>query len=409
MELYSKKTFPDFSGITDPMERLVTLSRHYGKDPRFVIAGGGNTSVKVGDRLFVKASGIALANADADGFVEMYRDPLDELADTLDLGEEEKAREERFKQAVLAARVEPEKGQRPSVECLLHNLLPSAFVVHTHCTVINTITCALDGEALTREVFGDDVIWVPYVTPGFVLSKTLYDALQAFTERTGRRYPDAVMMGNHGLIICGETPEEIAKWTEKVCAKALEHVGPLAADAYGALSSIDANTAAARAGAIQEALGPLLGPPEAPREILFDDAPILQALCGGADGKAMATAGPLTPDQIVYCKSFPLWFQAEAGESAQVISAHLAGQISAYKDEHGHAPYVVLAAGLGMFTAGDTASAAETARDIYTDIMLVMAGARKLGGVKYMTIEEREFIENWEVEHYRRQVAAGVL
>src|SRR5580658_8732823 len=116
------------------LETLSEMSRWYGKDPEFVIAGGGNTSVKLGNRIFVKGSGQALANVRPENFVEMDRPALEALLGA-DLGKDRDQREEKFKQAVMAARIEPEKGQRPSVEVVLHHLMPRLFVVHTHNTL----------------------------------------------------------------------------------------------------------------------------------------------------------------------------------------------------------------------------------------------------------------------------------
>ncbi|MCC5874764.1 MAG: class II aldolase/adducin family protein, partial [Candidatus Sumerlaeia bacterium] len=104
------------------MSDLIALSRHYGSDPSFVIAGGGNTSVKDDTVLHVKASGHSLATITEDGFVALERAPLDALLGTKPENDPS-AREERFKNAIMAARVSPEKGARPSVECVIHHLL----------------------------------------------------------------------------------------------------------------------------------------------------------------------------------------------------------------------------------------------------------------------------------------------
>src|ERR1039457_628143 len=115
----SSMQWPTFSASDTPLEVLVKLSRFYGSDPEFVLAGGGNTSVKVGARLFVKGSGHALATMPPEGFVEMDRKQLEALLNST-LSEERTQREAEFKAATLAARIHPEKNQRPSVEALLH-------------------------------------------------------------------------------------------------------------------------------------------------------------------------------------------------------------------------------------------------------------------------------------------------
>ncbi len=195
------------------LDALVAVSRKYGADEDFVIAGGGNTSAKLGDRLWVKGSGTSLGTITADGFVEMNRPALETLLNS-DLGPDRDVREERFKQAVMAARVEPEKGQRPSVEVVLHHLMPRRLVVHTHATVVNMFTCCVNGEALIREACGDQVMWLADVDPGLMLAQALRDGLKEYTRRTGRDCPRAIIMQNHGVVVAGDTTEEIDSHTQ---------------------------------------------------------------------------------------------------------------------------------------------------------------------------------------------------
>ncbi|MCF6286613.1 MAG: class II aldolase/adducin family protein, partial [Candidatus Hydrogenedentes bacterium] len=227
--------WPDFTALTSPMDKLVALSRFYGTDPSFVIAGGGNTSVKNGNRLQVKGSGTSLADIAPEGFVEMDRDALDTILNSA-LSDDIDEREAQFKEAGLAARIHPELGQRPSVECVLHHLMPGTYVVHTHSTVVNMITCVQGGEALTKKLFGDRVLWLPYVTPGYVLSKGLADAMEAYTRETGKAEPEAVFMGNHGLIISGETPEEIRSKTDAILDVIIKHLGTPSPTPFGEIT-----------------------------------------------------------------------------------------------------------------------------------------------------------------------------
>ncbi len=152
--------WPTFLSGDDPLDVIVKLSRFFGSDPSMVLAGGGNTSCKIDDLLYVKGSGTALATMTRDGFVKMDRKQLSELANaTLDA--DPKTREGQFKDAINRARCEPEKGQRPSVEVVLHHLVPARYVVHSHATIANTLTCHTGGQALAEQIFGDDIVWLP--------------------------------------------------------------------------------------------------------------------------------------------------------------------------------------------------------------------------------------------------------
>jgi rhamnose utilization protein RhaD (predicted bifunctional aldolase and dehydrogenase) len=206
---------PSVSGVSEPelLAALVELSQFYGADPELVLGGGGNTSVKFEDHLLVKTSGTALAAIRPEDFVDLDRAGLQALLHT-DLSNLRHEREAAFKEAVLAARRDPGREQRPSVESVLHHLLPGRFVVHLHATLVNQFSCCQNGRPLIEEQLGTDVIWVDLVDPGFVLAKTLQRELGAFTRRTGKDRPRAVIMQNHGLVTSGDSPEQIRSEVE---------------------------------------------------------------------------------------------------------------------------------------------------------------------------------------------------
>jgi rhamnose utilization protein RhaD (predicted bifunctional aldolase and dehydrogenase)/NAD(P)-dependent dehydrogenase (short-subunit alcohol dehydrogenase family) len=389
------------------IESLLAISRRYGADPEFCLAGGGNTSLKSGDQMLVKASGFALATIGIDGFVEMDRRALADLL-ARELPAEPNAREEAFKQAVLTARTQPQKGQRPSVECVLHNLLPRPLVAHSHSTYVNMITCAQGGEAIARKIFGDDVLWVPYVDPGYVLARTLDQLLKQYAKRTGRDCPDAVFMQNHGLIVCGNSAVQIERQTDQIIAKIQRHLATTpAAEPFGPVTKLDPAAARSLVMKIAPALRGLLADSDALKVVTFRDSNEVLDLVGSAQGKAIADGGPLTPDQIVYCRSFPLWFEATDSEAAPELVERLAKAIDEHRSRHGTVPAIVLVRGLGIFSQGDDFASADTAGRVYLDAIKVMAGTQRLGGVNRLTEAQYRFIEQWEVESYRKKVSAG--
>lgn len=398
--------WPSFSAADKPLDVLVKLSRFYGSDPEFVLAGGGNTSVKIGDRLFVKGSGHALATIPPEGFVEMDRRQLEALLNST-LSEDRMQREAEFKTATLAARVDPGKNQRPSVEALLHHLIPGQFVVHTHSTLVNMVTCCGRGPELVAQLAAD-VVWIPEIDPGYLLSRKLRDSLEAFRRMTGRPCPRAVFMQNHGLVVAGDTPEEIqghTDWLVATLRKLLEAAGT--SPAFGSLTPVEPGAARDLVRTIGPALRGLLAEGENLKIVSFSDAPEVMELVAGAEGCAVATTGPLTPDQIVYCKSFPLWVEPADGASGASVVEQLRQAVREHKASTGALPNVVLVKGLGLFAAGDDFAAADTVRLVYTDAIKVMAGARRLGGVRYMDPGMRKFIEEWEVESYRKSISAA--
>ena len=397
-------TWPTFSASDTPIEQLVKLSQYVGRDTEMVIAGGGNTSVKSGDRLWVKGSGSSLSDITPEGFVEMDRAKLDHLLEQK-LSPNRMEREAQFKSYVMAARSAPEKGRRPSVEAVLHHLIPREFVVHTHSTIVNAFSCCVKGEALLKAKLGDELMYIGAVDPGFALASSLQVELKKYRKATGRDCPRAVVMQNHGLVICGDTPEQVKADTDWILAQLTPLLAEVAdAPAFGAIepkSSSQENLI----NVIGPALRGLLGTPDRLKIVSFDDCtPVMDLVCG-ADGKNAATSGPLSPDQIVYCRSFPLWFQPADGEPAEQLVQRLRQAIAEHTQATRFPPSIVLVKGVGLFAIGDDVNAANSIRLVYIDATKIMAGARRLGGVRYLAADFRAFIEDWEVESYRKTVS----
>lgn len=396
------------TAATSLMDALLQVSRQYGRDPAFAIAGGGNTSAKTEERLSIKASGNALATITPEGFVEMHRPALDALLSATP-AEEITLREQQFKEAVLAARIHPQKGQRPSVECVLHHLMPGALVVHTHPTPVNMLTCCRQGEIYVRKLFSNRVLWIPYVDPGWMLARTLDEQLRAWQLSTGKQNPLAVFMQNHGLIVSADTMEDIGRQTDEVISAINRLLGTIPAEEpFGPVTLLEPEPARELLRIMAPALRGLLAEGENLKVVTFDDSTPVQELVGGTNGRSAALAGPTIPDQIVYCQSFPLWFEPQIGESSANVLARLREALTQYKAERGSDPVIVLVQGLGLFAVGNDFSAANIARMVYLDTIKVMAGAIRLGGLRPMSAAEYGFIENWEAESYRRSITAGI-
>ncbi|MCF0172367.1 MAG: class II aldolase/adducin family protein, partial [Bacteroidales bacterium] len=184
---------------------LVELSRKYGSDSRFVIAGGGNTSYKSEDKLWVKASGHALATITEDGFAVLDRALLNTMGTKIYSSDTAK-REDEVKRDLAAACLTPDR--RPSVETSLHNAMAAKYVVHLHPTLVCGLMCSVNAEAECKAIFGEDVLFIPYTDPGYVLFKKVYDEICAFRAKRGFE-PKVIMLQNHGVFVGGDTAEEI--------------------------------------------------------------------------------------------------------------------------------------------------------------------------------------------------------
>ncbi|HUK66466.1 MAG TPA: SDR family NAD(P)-dependent oxidoreductase [Anaeromyxobacteraceae bacterium] len=399
----STRSWPSFTDCADPLDQLVLLSRYFGSDPEMVLAGGGNTSVKVGDRLLVKGSGSALSSIGREGFVAMDRPRLEALAHA-SLPAEREPREAAYKKALYAARLEPERNQRPSVEALLHHLVPGRFVVHGHATVANALTCAVGGEAIGRELFGDEVVWVPFVDPGFALAQALRASLSAYEQRRGGA-PRAVLMANHGIILAGDAPEAVRANAEWLLATVARRIARAPQAPWTSTASQRRADAVRQTLLIAPTLRGLLAEASALPVVILEDGDEALAFAASGEARAVAAQGPLSPDQIVYCNSFPLWFDAVEGEDEAALLNRLRAAVADHRRRTDYLPKVVIVPGVGIFCAGDDVGGARNCRLLYLDAIRVMSGAARLGGVQALSEGHRRFIETWEVEAYRKQIA----
>ena len=198
--------------IMKEIEQLIEISQKYGKDSRYVIAGGGNTSYKNAEKLWVKASGCALATITEDGFAVLDRNKLNVISEQT-YSSDTATREEEVKNDLAAACLT--KDRRPSVETSMHNALSASFIVHLHPTMVNGLMCAQNAEAKTAELFGNDAVYVPYTDPGYVLFKEVLDRINAYKAAFGKE-PSILLLQNHGIFVGADTTAEVEAIYERV-------------------------------------------------------------------------------------------------------------------------------------------------------------------------------------------------
>jgi len=158
------------------LQELIAISQAFGRDPEFVLAGGGNTSFKTDRHLLIKASGSSLADAGPGSFVRLDRRRLSAVWQR-SYSEEPDRREAEVLADLMAAREAGQEALRPSVETSLHDLLCEPYVVHTHPTIVNGLTCSRDGESVAARLFGERALWVPSVNPGYTLAAAVREAV----------------------------------------------------------------------------------------------------------------------------------------------------------------------------------------------------------------------------------------
>lgn len=370
------------------IEDLIAISRKFGQDSRFVIAGGGNTSYKDENRLWVKASGHALATITEDGFAVLDRTLLNEMGEKA-YNEDTAIREEQVKNDLAVACVT--KDRRPSVETSLHNCMGFAFVVHLHPTLVNGLMCSANAEAACGEIF-PEALYIEYTDPGYTLFKKVYDRINAYKAANGKE-PQVIFLQNHGIFVGGDTTAEIEGIYSEILGKLEAKVAALPEGGSEVSPTVTDVIPAIRQMLSRSGIG--LKTLKVTKNALVDYF---------LDGSREKIAAPFTPDIIVYCKSAYIFIDAESDEE---ILKQAEEKIEAFAAEKGYTPKVLLIKGIGLVAVGDNSKNAQIITDVFTDAMKVAFYAQSFGGEHPMEKAWIDFIDNWEVENYRRKVAAG--
>ncbi len=374
------------------IKELIEVSQAYGKQKDYVLAGGGNTSYKNEKYLWIKASGHSLATISEAGFAKLDRDILNEV-NTKTYSEDVLQREAEIVTDLMKSRVEPEKGQRPSVETSMHNLIDFSYIVHTHSTKVNGLMCSNQAAEKTAELFGDKVIYIPYEDPGYILFKVVEKAILKYREDKGKE-PEIILLQNHGVFVAANTIEGIDKVYSEVISK-LDSV-------YGEEPAIEPITVSNDASKIVPAIRMMVSSDGLKTVRLANNSLIDSYL---SEEKYKAISNPFTPDGIVYANS--AFIYADYSGDADAFLKTVQGKIEAYQKEKGKLPKIIMAKGLGVMLMADNPQNAEILYDVITDHCRIARFSESFGGQHPMTVRQIQFIENWEVEQYRSKVSLG--
>lgn len=386
------------------IEDLIAISRKFGQDSRFVIAGGGNTSYKDENRLWVKASGHALATITEDGFAVLDRALLNEMGEKA-YNEDTAIREEQVKNDLSVACIT--KDRRPSVETSLHNCMGFAFVVHLHPTLVNGLMCSVNAEAACKEIF-PDALYIEYTDPGYTLFKKVYDRIKAYKAEKGKE-PQVIFLQNHGIFVGGDTTAEIEGIYSEVLGKLEAKVAALPEGDTAVSETVTDVVPAIRQMLSRSGRGfkTLKVTKNALVDFFIDGCSVTSTGsvtdCPGKSGFDKI-AKPFTPDIIVYCKSSYIFIEAEADEE---ILKKAEEEIEAFVSGKCYTPKVLLIKGIGLIAVGDSSRNAQIITDVFTDAMKIAFYAQSFGGEHPMERAWIDFIDNWEVENYRRKVASS--
>jgi len=372
------------------IQQLIEISQFYGRDSRFVIAGGGNTSYKNAEKLWVKASGSSLATITEDGFAVLDRAKLNLMSDKV-YSANAAEREEQVKNDLADATII--KGKRPSVETSMHNVIDFAFVVHMHPTIVNGLMCANNAENDLKKLFGAKALYIEYTDPGYVLFKKVEDAIIAYRAANNEE-PQVIWLQNHGIFVAANSIEEVKVIYVEVLdtlEKAVKF--PISTEERATCSCTEQILPGMRMMLSKDGL----------KTLKIRKNELIKHFYDTEEAQAKI-AKPFTPDAIVYCKSNYIFLNDEEPEA---VLTEASKQIPAFTAKFGYQPKVILIKGIGLVAAGDNAAQCDIILDVFEDAMKIAFYAESFGGPHPMTQEQIDFIDNWEVENYRRSVAAG--
>jgi len=385
----------DAAQCKDDLALRVYTSRLLGRDRTLVLHGGGNTSVKVRrpnffgeeeDIILIKASGSDLETVTPAGFAPCR------LAHLLRLSRLEILSDAQMMSQLQASLTHP-GAPMPSVEAILHALLPGKFVDHTHADALLAVMNSPGGQDRVVEIYGPSVVLVPYVMPGFKLARL---CAELFPRLAGPKTVGMVMM-HHGLFTFGESARTSYDRMIELVTRAEEYLAQHQAWNVHAppVAEPPPPVKAREIAALRREISIAAGAPM-----------ILQTHCDAQclgfarrpDVGELSQRGAATPDHVTRTKRVPLVGRDVAAfreAYVRYFEKHAAGQPLTMLDP---APRVILDSGLGLCVAGRTAKDALIAGDIYRQTIEIILRAEALGGWRALSEQHMFDMEYWDLQ-----------
>ncbi len=388
----------------DPLQLRVYTSRLIGQEPDLVLHGGGNTSVKgetldlfgqKEDVLFVKGSGWDLASIEKEGFAPVRLDALKRMAELESLSDTEMVRAQR------TAMTDP-YAPNPSVEAILHAIIPFKYVDHTHADAVVTLTNTPGGVEKIREVYGDSVLIIPYVMPGFILARRIYEMTR---DLAWSDYKGMILM-NHGIFTfddearaCYENMITLVRQAQKYIHTKLK--SPDYPDIHLKENLLEL-ARIRKAVSTVRALPVLARLDQTKSSLHFSDLPNVSSI---------ATRGPLTPDHVIRTKRIPVIIKQDGGDDVNDF-------VHAYKEYFDRntdgnltcldqAPRWGIWPGHGTLSFGSSLKEAQIINDIKDHTQLAIQNAEGLGGWEALSEKDVFQMEYWELEQAKLKKASA--
>ncbi|MCJ7776832.1 MAG: SDR family NAD(P)-dependent oxidoreductase, partial [Sedimentisphaerales bacterium] len=378
---------------------LIKISNVTGKDSTLVQGGGGNTSVKTADGkyMYIKASGTDLKDMNGQtGWRKLRLDSVlaiikDKSIAKLDVQRRET---EVVNRLLLACDDNIVGDSRPSLEAHLHAILGKC-VIHLHPVAVLSYTCAKNGRAELEKLFKDvkfQPLWVPYANPGFTLAKKVAKLAGDYQNRFGKK-PLILFLQKHGLLISANSPDAALRLLHKVinrCAGKLKW--PKAGKTKPPSREVIADVKLRIRKALYEATGQYTMISH-----FYNDA--IAAFWRQKNAQKLLLPPALTPDELLYANGSAMWVE-------DCDPKKIADRITSQIRKGEKPPVAFLVKGAGLFVAG-TEKIAATIRDIVKNSFVIRTNSSCLGGIRTLNKVERDFINQWEADAFRKKLASG--
>ncbi|MCC6801767.1 MAG: bifunctional rhamnulose-1-phosphate aldolase/short-chain dehydrogenase, partial [Anaerolineae bacterium] len=399
------------------LDGLVYASNLLGRDRAVVNIYGGNTSAKLMmtdhmgrevEVLAVKASGSDVLTIKASQFALLRMEDIRPLFLRDAMTDEEMV-------AYLERTVFEPGRPRQSIETLLHAFVPAKHVYHTHPDAVISIACAPDGEKAARDVYGDRMAYVPYIRPGFMLSKWIG---QKVVDNPGI---ECVVMGKHGLVTWGGDAKLSYDNAIRVIQEAEDYLNEQKRGkrVFGDLHIQPQDD---RRDVIAEVLPVIRGAVSQRRHAIlqYDDSADVLDMIGSSKSPLVSQKGAACPDHLVHVKRQPLFVNWAPGQGVDALKDALRQGVADYEERYRQyfdenkeegdelrdaAPRVILIPGIGMVTTGKDITNADVSRQLYHRAISVIGASEAIGGFNSLTAKEAYDIEYWPLELYKLKLA----
>jgi rhamnose utilization protein RhaD (predicted bifunctional aldolase and dehydrogenase)/NAD(P)-dependent dehydrogenase (short-subunit alcohol dehydrogenase family) len=383
----------------DPLQLRAYSSRLLGQNPDLVLHGGGNTSVKVEAKnlfgedealLYVKGSGWDLSSIEVAGFAPVRLDVLRHMAGFDQLSDVDMVRMQR------AAMTDP-YAPNPSVEAVLHAIIPFRYVDHTHADAVVTITNTPGGEDRIKQIYGDSLLLIPYVMPGFILAKKVYE----MTRDIDWSQYQGMVLNNHGVFTFDDDARRSYEKMIDIVTRAEAYIE--------ANATLEINSATTQNEIDLIALARTRQQVAATRGCAVyakaDSSAEAVAFASLDTVDSIACRGPLTPDHIIRTKQVPLIIEAASAGDSDPVEAYVAAY-RAYFDRNTHgdqqcldpAPRWAVWKRQGVIAFGASLSEAGIIADISRHTIEAIRLAEQLGGWRALPEKDLFEVEYWELE-----------